>query len=408
MRHLPSIFALFVFVTVAVRTSAAPAANIPPPPSRAVVAAALAALAQDGSNRDDIMNTLMRFCGPRGDVALKLKDFLQDKNPETRCGAAKAAGFCRDGELGLHVFGRSGAHAVPIPLQTQLIPALAHAALDSNTRVRLAALKSLEVQTEVFSIVSDRPGGSSVETTPQAVWQRAVPFVAQDAVSRDPKIRLAALRVLAYIPTDISSVAGCLRPGLRGNGEEQNYALAALCHAAQRDRSMTFFGFFQDLASADVSKRRRAAADIHLAAIPLFSGEFFPDPNPLPDWFNDSRLHTATAANNPLDRQQQQEIQRHSADAKQAEGFMLLRLIAAVGDPDAAVRKDAAGSLENIGRWTYSWLGVGVMPNPGAEAYSQVVNALTQAADAAQPRDAQTAAQLRAMRAQVTAPRAKI
>ncbi len=393
MRPLFRISALIFLGTAAAGVSAAaPAANIPAPPSRSAIAAACADLVQQGSDnvgeRDSLSNTLVSLCGGPNAVAPELKSLLQDKDPETRRVAARAAGLC------CYVLFYADKADLP-KSQALMIPALSDATQDRNTDVRLAALRSLRELTEPFCDLSAVPH-----------WQRALPSLARAASSSDPQIRLAALQVFAYMPADASSFAASLHPGLQGNIEEQNYALTALCHAAQQDRSVTVSSFLRDLVSADLSKRRRAAADIHLAAIPLFSGEFHPDPDPLPNWYNESRLFMSSNPNRLPDGQRQQELQRRSTDAKQAQDFMLRVLVVAAADSDASVRKDVAESLEKISKWTTFWLGMGVTPNPGAEVRSQVADALAQAADAAQTHDAQTAGQLRAMQEQVTAPRA--
>lgn len=392
--------------------AAAQVANIPTPPSRSAIVAACADLVQQGSQdvfkRYEMMNTLVHLCGGPSAVAPKLVDLMQSSEPATRSAAAGAAGLCEDigfehissPPTGAYVLSSSQSQATTRAFQVLIVPALAVAAEDRDKSVRLAALKSLEAQTEVSLELAEHNNDVS-----EAVWRRALPALAHNAASSDRQLRLAALRVLAYMPADASSFAASLRPGLQGNIAEQNYALAALCHAAQQDRSVTVSSFLRDLVSADLSKRRRAAADIHLAAIPLFSGEFHPDPDPLPNWYNDPRLFMSSNPNRLPDGQRQQEIKRRSTDAKQAQGFMLQVLAVAAGDSDASVRKDVAGSFEKISKWTTFWLGMGVTPNVGVEARSQVVDALAQAADAAQSHDAQMAAQLRTMQKQVTIPR---
>lgn len=369
--------------------AAAQVANIPTPPSRSAIVTACADLVQQGSDdifkRESFSKTLVSLCGGPDAVTPTLKSLLQDKDPETRRVAARVAGLSR-----YNIFYANEANTVKS--QALMISALSDATQDRNADVRLAALKSLEDLTELLCNVSSVP-----------YWQRALPSLTRAANSSNPQIRLAALRVLVYLPIDVSSATASLRLGLQGTKDERNYALAALCHAAQQNRLFTASVFLQDLASADLSKRRQAAADLHLAIVPLFSGGFPPTPYPLPDWDHDSRLCLSGvfAFDQLPEAQQKQKSDDRRANLKEAQDRLLKALVQAVADSDASVRQDAAASFQELGDWTTFWRGSTNTFNTGMEALPRVKAAFAQAVATAQSRDPQIAAQLRTMQESV-------
>ena len=58
---------------------------------------------------------------------------------------------------------------------------------------------------------------------------------------------------------------------------------------------------------------------------------------------------------------------------------MLPSLGSAASGPDHEVRCNAVLSLEQIGDWTYKWLGCGIVSNPAWKARPQITEALAQA-----------------------------
>ena len=158
--------------------------------------------------------------------------------------------------------------------------------------------------TPVFGSTDLQPGGRLLAHLPESVRHSLaedfqVPVAKHTATARagtaspDAGVRLAALRVLAYMPGDVSPLASSLRSELR-DGKEQTYALAALCHAAGTNRTLVADVFLSDLSSPDLAKRRQAAADVRLVTMPLWADGFFPDKEPLP-WYSDDRLAQVTA-----------------------------------------------------------------------------------------------------------------
>ena len=369
------------------------------PSARSAIPVVCAALIKQGTldafKRYNLLATLMHLCGGPDAVAPTLKALMQDKDPETRRLAAGAAGLCDD-------LGFEHISIVPIgadrltpaqslitteAFQALMIPALTEATQDSNTGVRLAALKSLENQTQVSSMISQRHADYFEDA-----WQRALPSLAQDAASHNPQVRLATLRVLAFLPVDVSSIAASLRPSLHGSSNEQNYALTVLGRASQQNRLATVISFLKDLTSTDISKRRQASADIHLAAIPLWSSAFLPNPYPLPDGW---RYVIPRSDQSP----EAETAQRKAT--KEAMKLFLTALVKAASDSDAPIRRNVAKSLEDIGKSTYFWEADRNSQSLMTEEAPQVAMALAQAADVIQPHDALLAEQLRAMEERV-------
>ncbi len=335
--------------------------------------------------RADSLNSLTHLCGGPDGLAPTLSELMQDKEPETRRIAAAAVRFCDDPTFrhlapqpqgAYHWFTLDQDNQWHFAFYRQIVPALAKCVDDPVTDVRLAALTSLN------SLTYD---------SADAPWQAEAPALARAAVSADPAVRLAALKVLAYMPGDPSPAAAALRSGLHESQEEQSYALAAFCHAAQINRAGIVNAFLSDLASPDANKRRQATTDVSLAAVPLWDGSFWPENPPLENWFNDRRLFTTSSTFaistypelNPTQRDAAAQNRRSSAE--HAQSVLLAALVKASSDPDHEVRVNAASSLEQIANWAFATLGMGYTPNPAAETRPEVENALAQAAVSLQP-----------------------
>lgn len=330
----------------------------------------------DSVARAELVNSLAHIWGGTDNVAPALLALMQDREPETRQNAAAAVQYCI--KYTFDIFGppmaNSYLYSTPEQLRKwqakfrgQLIPALAAHVNDEATSVRLAALTSLKALTTYDS--ADAP------------WQATEPALGRAIASQDPAIRLAALGVLAYMPADVSPLAASLRSGLHGSQEERNYALAATSHAAQTDRTVTVNAFLPDLASSDLSKRRQAASDIQLAAIPLAVGSFWPGPYPLEGSWNDIPVYGPSS----LTQSQLEALaKQRQAEEEAAQLILLAALAKSASDPDHAVRANAASSLEQIGNWTYRRLGHGGLRSPGWKARPCVEKALAEAAQSLQ------------------------
>ncbi len=341
----------------------------------ASLAAACAALAgythaAPSDNPGSQAKEIVRLCGGVDNVPLRLIQLLQDPNAETRLDAAAALGF-RDTFLSGVIFAnlpqtvqsQEALYEQQIKRYNQLaVPALSAGVQDKDDGVRLAALQALEALTW---------------NSQNALWSAAVLPVSQAAASPDTVLHLPALRVLAYMPADVSPAASSLRLGLHGTADEQSYALAALIHAGQTNRTVTLNAFLPDLASHFLAQRRQAIDDISQAVVPLWTSDFIMH-YPLPNWNGDSRLsgqfdqwffHLA-----PQSHKEQQ------AAMTEAQARLLAALIKAASDPDHLLRYDAALSLEQIGNWTVNGLGWSIIPNSAHDTKPEVQQALVQAA----------------------------
>ncbi len=367
------------------------------PPARSSIPAVCAALASpaygngkpsegdDFVARSDLLSSLTRLCGGPYALAPTLTALLHDRDSETRRAAAAALRFCDDPTF-LHTTPPSGAYPyMSIEEDRQwrkaflalVLPELA-LRLDNDTpEVRLAAAQSLERWTY----------------SPDAPWTQALEPLARAAASPDPALRLAALRTLAFMPGDLSPAAPALRTALHADEADRPWALAALSHAAWTGRARTLDAFLPDLAAPVASTRRVAAADLRLTAALLWDGGFWPGPYPLPGWWNDSRLSRVSS---PPD-----------ATAAASQTRLLAALVRAVADPDAAVRSDAASSLEQIGQATDRMQGIGWRLRGDTGVPTEAVrSALAQAASFLQETDPASAKRLEDLRAQILAPRA--
>jgi len=368
------------------------------PPASDAIPTVCGALVEQGSQdvfkRYEMLSSLVRLCGGPDAVAPKLAALMQSSEPATRSAAAGAAGLCDDIGFehisptpnGAYVLSPSQSQTTTAAFKTLVIPALAASVEDHDIGVRLAALKSLEALTY---------------NSADAPWQAALPPLSRAATSTDTSLSLAALRVLAYVPADVSPFTSSLRSGLHGNADEQSYALAALCHAAQTNRAVTVNAFLADLTSSDLSKRRQAAADIRLAATPLWSGGFWPSPYPLQNWWNDSRLFMVPPPPGLPQVQREKEAKQRQAAAEVAQPRLLAALVKTASDSDHGVRTDAALSLEDIAKWTYAVSGEGGKFREAFQVRPQVAAALGQAADAVQADDVPLADRLRELQARV-------
>jgi len=275
------------------------------PPANAAILTICGALVEQGSQdvfkRYEMLSSLVRLCGGPDAVAPKLVALMQSSETATRRAAAGAAGRCDDiGFNWLHpppsgasVLSDTQSPVENIKFRAHILPALTKRVDDPVTSVRLAALKSLERLTYSSSdaclLSWQKAYDSTWQRTFQVSWQNTLPPLGRAVTSPDPAVRLAALRVLAYMPGDVSPLASALRGRLNSDKEEQIYALAALCHAAGTERSLVADVFLKDMPSPDLTRRRQAAADVRLMVMPLWDGDFFPDHQPLP-WYNDDRL----------------------------------------------------------------------------------------------------------------------
>ncbi len=384
------------------------------PSAKSAISAYCAALAQPEEGDDrlqpngnvfaraDSLNSLTHLCGGPDGLAPTLSELMRDKESETRRIAAAAVHFCDDPTFrhlypqpqgAYHWFTLDQDNQWHFAFHRQIVPALAKCVDDPVTDVRLAALTSLN------SLTYD---------SADAPWQTATPALARAAVSEDPAVRLAALKVLAYMPGDSSPATAALRSGLHGSQEEQSYALAAFCHAAQINRAAIVNAFLPDLASSDPKKRRQAATDIDLAAVPIWDGSFWHSSPPLENWWNDRRLFTtpSTFAISTFPEltsvQRDTELRERQSLAEAAQPVLLAALVKSASDPDHAVRSSAASSLEQIGKWTYATLGIGSIPNAAVAVRPQVENALAQAATSLQSTEPALAQRLRDLQAKVT------
>ena len=344
--------------------------------------------------RADLLNSLVHLCGGPDDLPPTLVTLMQDREPETRRAAAAAVRFCDDPtfrhvspppEGAYHWFTPEQDQQWQLAFHKQIVPALAICVGDPVIAVRLAALTALE---------------SLTYASADAPWKTALPPLSHAVVSADPAVRLAALRVLAYMPADVSPVASALRSGLHGNKDEQDFALAALSHAAQTNRTGTVNAFLPDLASASLASRRQATADIRLAAIPLWAGSFWPGPYPVENWWNDQRLFMISDPLGLTAAQKDEEAKQRQAAIEKAQPLLLAALVKAASDPDHNVRSDAALGLEQIGQWTNCLMSFGG-PNPSTATRPQVEQALAQAAASLQATEPALAEQLQDLHAKI-------
>jgi HEAT repeat protein len=374
------------------------------PKAEPAIPAVCAALVEQGGDnvfdRYEVMNTLIRLCGGPSEVAPKLVALMQSSEPATRSAAAGAAGLCDDiGFNWIHpaphdaiVLSPTQSPIENIKFRALILPALTSRLDDPVTAVRLAALKSLEVLTngsaDACLLSWQKAYDASWQKTFQSSWQNTLRPLGRAVASPDLAVRLAALRVLAYMPGDVSPLSSALRGRLDGGKEEQVYALAALCHAAGTERSLVADVFLQGMSAPSLAERRRAAADVRLMVMPLWNGGFFPDQEPL-RWFNDDRLFATTPSSLPGLSPSQRDMEQKRREA--AEGKVQPRLLAALlqacSDPDASVRADAASSLDLIGQWAAAASAHGFLFAPANKSDLTVKQALTQAAAALQPTD---------------------
>ncbi len=358
-------------------------------PGQPAIAAVCAALASPryGSGkpydskfveRGDLLNSLVHLCGGPDRLGPALVKMLNAPEPDWRTAAASAVSFCGDPTFrhqspppqgAYHWFDAKQEGQWRTAFSTLLVPALAARLTDPVRAVRLASLAGLESLT----YYSANPA-----------WKAALGPLAGAASSSDPAIRLAALRVLAYAPVDVSSVTPTLRAGLHGTPEEKGYALSALFHAAQTNRALTASSFLGDLASPAVQNRRLGANDINQTVILLLDGSFWPEPDPIPNWYNDSRLMMAPEPAGLTPAQRPALMAARAAAEIAFQPQLLAALVKAALDPDHQVRVDTAASLLQIGDWTNAMLGRGISNNPGDRLEPQVAFALTQAAAALQ------------------------
>lgn len=358
------LFAVALFAGIAPDKSQADA-----PKTLAEACAALAGFRPPDFSPDTTspVGEVVQLCGGVDNVSPRLIRLLQAPSAETRLDAAAALGF-RDSLLPGVIFAN-----VPQTVQSQgalyqrrierynqlAIPALTAGVQDKDDSVRLAALQALEALTW---------------NSQDAPWSAAVLPVSQAVTSADTVLYLPALRVLAYMPADVSPAASALRSGLHSTVEERNYALAALLHAGQTNRNATLNAFLPDLASPFLAKRRQAMADISQAAVPLWTSDFLTQ-HPLSNWNADSRLsaHFDQLASK-LAPQAQTEQQAVEARAR-----LLAALVQAASAPDHSLRCAAAASLEQIAKWTYNGLRWGIKPNLAYDTRPEVEQSLTRA-----------------------------
>ena len=319
----------------------------------------------DVQGRVDLLNSLTQLCGGPDGLALALLRLMRDKKPETRRAAAATVGFCDDPTYRHISLPPQGA------FHKQIMPALAVCVDDPVTAVRLAALTSLEKLT--------------YDST-DAPWHATEPALARAVASTNPDVRLAALKVLAYMPGDVSSLTSSLRGRLHDGEEEQKYALAALCHAAGTNRALVATIFLAGLSSPNVTERHQSAADVRLMVMPLWNNGFFPDKEPLP-WFSDDRLFARYGTPSLTPQQQNEEQKQRQAAQEQVQQRLLAALIHACFDPDPAVRADAAASLDIIGQWAEAAAAHGFLFAPKVKTDLTVKQSLIQAAAALQQTD---------------------
>lgn len=349
------------------------------PPARSAIPAVCAAIARPllgnsmDRDRDGLLASLTRLCGGPYALAPTLTALLRDPMPETRRAAAAALRFCDDFQYG-HILPKEYGqwHQAFLDLA---FPAVTAGLDDDAGEVRLAAAQSLEHWTY----------------SPDAPWPLALAPLAR-AASPDPALHLAALRTLAFMPGDVSPAAAPLRAALHGGEPKRSFALAALSHAAWTGRARTLDAFLPDLTAPDAARRRAAAADLRLAASVLWDGSVGAGPYPLPGWRNDSRLFRVST---PPD-----------ATAAASQLRLLAALVRAVTDRDAAVRSEAALSLEQIGQETDRMQRIAMSHGRGvASPVEAVTAALAQAASFLQETDPASATRLEDLRARITAPR---
>lgn len=369
------------------------------PKAEPAIPAVCAALVEQGSenvfDRYEVMNTLTRLCGGPSAVAPKLAALMQSSEPVTRSAAAGAAGLCDD--IGFNhislaphdaiVLSASQSPAENIKFRARVLPALAKSVDDPVTSVRMAALKSLEALTNGSSdaclLSWQKAYDATWQKTFQVSWQNTLPPLARAVASPDPTVRLAALRVLAYMPGDVSPLTSPLRGELHDGKEEQEYALAALCHAAGTKRTFVADVFLKDMSAPSLAKRRQAAADVRLMVMPLWNGGFFPDQEPL-RWFNDDRLFARYGDPSLTPKQKEEEAKQQQTAQEQTQQRLLAALLQACSEPDASVRTEAASSLDLIGQWAASASAHGFLFAPVNKSDLTVKQALTQAGAALQ------------------------
>lgn len=382
------------------------------PSAQSAIPVVCDALVEQGSQgmfkRYEMMNSLIHLCGGPSELAPKLMVLMQAPEPETRRAAAGAAGFCDDigfnhmgpPPTGAIVLSSSQSPIENIKFRARVMPALTRCVDDPVTSVRLAALNSLEALTKSTSdacLISyvkafDVPLQKSFDTS----WQNTLPPLARAVASQDPAVHLAALRVLAYMPGDVSSLTSSLRGGLHDDKEEQRYALAALCHAAGTNRTLVADTFLGGLSAPNLAQRRQAAADVRLMVMPLWAGGFFPDQEPL-HWFGDDRLFARYGTPGLTPKQQNEEQKQRQAAQEQTQQRLLTALIQACSDPDIVVRTNAVTSLELIGQSAEAASSHGFLFAPKLKSELTVKQALIQAATLLQPTDPEKAKQFQDM-----------
>jgi len=335
------------------------------------------------------------LCGGEDGLAPQLTQLLHAPSVEVRRDAAAALGF-REIFLNYVITGadsKAEADQKVVFYHQQFerynqlaVPALTACLQDKDDGVRLAALHALEGLTW---------------NSQDAPWSATVPAVSQAAASTNPILHLPALRVLAYMPADVSPAASSLRLGLHGTKEERSYTLAAIIHAGQTNRNVTLNAFLPDLAAPSLAKRRQVIGDISLAVVPLWTRDFIMQ-YPLPDWSTDSRLSAGFDRMSFKLASWSRTQEKRQVATERAQARLLAALVKAAADPDYLLRYDAALSLEQIADWTYNGLGWGIKPNPARTSRLEVEQALAQAAASLKAPNPILAERLQQLSAEVT------
>ena len=336
--------------------------------------------------RADLLNSLTHLCGGIDALAPRLTGLLHSPDPEKRRAAVAALGLCDDPTFRHISPPPSGAYPYLSPEEDQkwheafldeTLPEVARLLDDGAGAVRLAAAQTLEHATY----------------SPDAPWPLVLTPLSRAASAPDPALRLAALRTLALMPGDVSPAAPALRAALHGADAGRPWILAALSHAAKTGRARTVDAFLTDLAAPDVVRRRLAAADLRLTAGLFWGGDFQYPSYPLPQWWNDSRLFRASTA--------------PDATAPAAKLKLLDALVRATADHDAAVRRDAAEGLEQLGEAADRAQGRGrrFFGASTETPMETVLAALTRAASFLQETDPASAKRLEDLKARLSVPR---
>ena len=351
-----------------------------------------------------LRNSLVHLCGGPERLAPTLVPLLNDKQPRVRQAAARGLRFCADPTF-VYTFHPDDPYPAMSPdagkrwrahFLEAAVPALTRALDDPAPGVSLAAAQSLERITADFEV-------DLLHRQPQPFWKATVAPLSRLAASSDAALRLAALRVLAFEPGDVSPAAPALRAGLQRSKEEREYALYALAHAARRNPSAVLDVFLADLGARDLQRRRIAADDLQLAAMAVWDGT--PGEIASAKWNNDSRLfgHTPDARRNdgPL-----------SWEAAAAHDRLLNALVNVAMSPDREIRTSAVSALEQISgravglRGRLRLMGVvnGRTVPIDEDVVPKVIDALTLASDQLMSVDPELARRLRDRKADFSGP----